>query len=50
MYVNIVLSGIPSYEDRFHTDYLGDRSTNASTSAHVSFRIEGRPVLDLSLI
>lgn len=48
--VNIVVLGIPSSKDRFRSDFLGDCSTDAFTSAHVSLRVEGRPVLGLSLI
>ena len=44
---NIVVFGIPSSEDRLRSDFCGDRSTDASTPAHVFCRLTG---LGLSLI
>lgn len=49
MRVNSVVLGSPSLEDLFRSDFLRDPITDASASAHVSFRVAGRHVLGFYL-
>jgi len=49
MWSRIVARGTPSSDDRFRVDFIGERSMEAPTAAHVSKRVDFLPLRDLSL-
>jgi len=49
MWSCIVDRGTPSSDDHFHVDFIGERSMEAATAAHVSKRIVFLPLHGLSL-
>jgi len=49
MWSRIVDRGTPSSDDRFHVEFIGERSMEAATAAHVSKRVVFLPLRDLSL-
>jgi len=49
MWSHIVDRGTPSSDDRFLVDFIGERSMEAATAAHVSKRAVFLPLRSLSL-
>ena len=49
MWSRIVDRGTPSSENRFRVDFIGERSMEAATAAHVSKRVVFLPLRGLSL-
>ena len=49
MWSRIVDHGTPSSDDRFRVDFIGERSMEAATAAHVSKRVVFLPLRGLSL-
>ena len=49
MWSCIVERGTPSSDDRFCVDFIGERSMEAATTAHVSKRVVFLPLRGLSL-
>ena len=49
MWSRIVYRGTPSSDDRLRVDFIGERSMEAATAAHVSKRFVFLPLRGLSL-
>ena len=49
MWSCIVDRGTPSSDDRFRVDFIGERSMEGATAAHVSKRVVFLPLRGLSL-